>query len=298
MEQSVVTAVFLPIALGIIMLGMGMTLTPADFMRVIRFPKAALVGLSTQLILLPLLGFGMAGLFFEVPELAVGFILIALCPGGATSNIISHLAKADLALSISLTAISSIVTNFTIPILLNIALFKYMGGEQGIQLPLVKTFLQIFVITILPVSIGMLIKHKFNEFAKKTEKSMSVISAVFFMIILFAALLKERANIIPYFQQAGLAALSLNVISLFAGYYLGRLFSLNERQRSAISIETGIQNGTLAITLALSPNILNNSEMAIPGAIYSLLMFITAILVIIYFKKKNQAEVTAYIQSI
>jgi BASS family bile acid:Na+ symporter len=298
MEQSVVTAVFLPLALAIIMLGMGMTLTPADFRRVVRFPKAAIIGLSAQLIMLPLLGFGLAAVFFDVPELAVGFILIALCPGGATSNIISHLAKADLALSISLTAVSSLVTNFTIPILLNIALFKYMGGEQGIQLPLVKTFLQIFVITILPVSIGMLVKHRFNDFAKRTEKSMSIISAVFFVIILLAALLKEKANIVPYFQQAGLAALLLNGISLFVGYHLGRFFSLSHRQRSAISIETGIQNCTLAITLALSPSILNNSQMAIPGAIYSLLMFVTAIIVIIYFKQKNNAEIKAHLQNI
>ncbi|MFT4741107.1 MAG: BASS family bile acid:Na+ symporter [Marivirga sp.] len=298
MEQSVVTAVFLPLALAIIMLGMGMTLTPADFRRVVRFPKAAIIGLSAQLIMLPLLGFGLAAVFFDVPELAVGFILIALCPGGATSNIISHLAKADLALSISLTAVSSLVTNFTIPILLNIALFKYMGGEQGIQLPLVKTFLQIFVITILPVSIGMLVKHRFNDFAKRTEKSMSIISAVFFVIILLAALLKEKANIVPYFQQAGLAALLLNGISLLVGYHLGRVFSLSHRQRSAISIETGIQNGTLAITLALSPSILNNSQMAIPGAIYSLLMFVTAIIVIIYFKQKNNAEIKAHLQNI
>jgi BASS family bile acid:Na+ symporter len=298
MEQSVVTAVFLPLALAIIMLGMGMTLTPADFRRVIRFPKAAIIGLSAQLIMLPLLGFGLAAVFFDVPELAVGFILIALCPGGATSNIISHLAKADLALSISLTAVSSLVTNFTIPILLNIALFKYMGGEQGIQLPLVKTFLQIFVITILPVSIGMLLKHRFSDFAKRTEKSMSIISAVFFVIILLAALLKEKTNIVPYFQQAGLAALLLNGISLLVGYHLGRVFSLSHRQRSAISIETGIQNGTLAITLALSPSILNNSQMAIPAAVYSLLMFVTAIIVIIYFKQKNNAEIKAHLQNI
>jgi BASS family bile acid:Na+ symporter len=293
MEQSIVTAVFLPIALGIIMLGMGMTLTPADFRRVAKFPKAAVIGLSSQLIILPLLGFALAGIFFDVPELAVGFILIALCPGGATSNIISHMAKADLALSISLTAISSLVTNFTIPILLNFALIKYMGEAEGVQLPLFKTFLQIFVITILPVSIGMLIKKRFSDFAKRSEKTMSIISAVFFVIILLAAILKERANIIPYFEQAGLATLLLNASSLLIGYYLGKMFSLSYRQRSAISIESGIQNGTLAITLALSPNILNNTQMAVPGAIYSLLMFITAIVVIFYFKSKNNEEISA-----
>ena len=298
MEQSVVTAVFLPIALGIIMLGMGMTLTPADFKRVLRYPKAAFVGLTAQLLILPLLGFGLAAVLFDVPELAVGFILIALCPGGATSNIISHLAKADLALSISLTAVASIVTNFSIPILLNMALFQYMGGEQAIQLPFVETFLQIFVITILPVTIGMLIKKRFNEFAKRTEKTMSIISASFFVLILLAALLKERANIIPYFQEAGLPALLLNLLSLFIGYQLGRLLSLSNRQRSAISIETGIQNGTLAIAIALSPTLLNNSQMAIPGAIYSLLMFITAAFVIFYFKKRNNEEIKHQLQEV
>lgn len=290
MEQSIVTSLFLPLALGVIMLGMGMTLTLFDFKRVVLYPKAAIIGLICQLILLPLLGFGLASLFFDSPELAVGFILIALCPGGATSNIISHLAKADLALSISLTAISSLVTNFTIPILLNLALFTYLGGDQAIQLPLFKTFVQIFAITILPVSLGMLIKRKYPNFAFKSQKAMNIISMVFFVMILLAAILKERENIIPYFEQAGLASLLLNSGSLLIGFYLGKFFSLNKRQRSAIAIETGIQNGTLAITLALSPAILNNTQMAVPGAIYSLLMFVTAAIVIIFSKKSNAAE--------
>ncbi len=291
MEQSIVTAVFLPVALGIIMLGMGMTLTLSDFKRIALFPKAAIIGLTSQLIILPILGFSLAALLFDIPELAVGFILISLCPGGATSNIISHLAKADLALSISLTAVSSVVTNFTIPILLNIALFNYMGGEQAIQLPIIKTFIQIFGVTVLPVTIGMIIKNRFPDFALKSQKTMNIVSTVFFVIILLAAILKERANIIPYFQEAGVAAIMLNLSGVFIGYQLARLFSLSSKQRSAISIETGIQNGTLAITLALSPAILNNTQMAVPPAIYSLIMFVTAIVMILYFKRKNAREV-------
>lgn len=292
MEQGLLVSIFLPVALGVIMLGMGMTLTIEDFKRVVKFPKAAIIGLVSQLIILPVLGFGFAAILFDTPELAVGFILIALCPGGATSNIISHLAKADLALSVSLTAISSTVTNFTIPILLNIALFTYLGGEQAIQLPIVKTFIQIFGVTILPVSIGMLINNKFPAFALRSRKTMDVISSTFFVVILLAAILKERANLIPYFQEAGVAAILLNLSSLFIGYQLAKAFSLNMRQRTAISIETGIQNGTLAVTLALSPAILNNSQMAIPGAVYGLLMFISAAVMIFYFKAKNGAEIS------
>lgn len=289
MEQSMVTAVFLPLALGIIMLGMGMTLTLHDFRRVFLYPKAILIGLGNQLLLLPLLGFGLALAFGLRAELAVGLMLLALCPGGATSNIISHLAKADLALSISLTAISSTITNFSIPIFLNLALFYFMGGEQAIQLPIGQTMLQIFVVTLLPVSLGMWIKSRFPAFTERSLKAVNLISAVFFVLILLLAIVKERANIIPYFQQAGLAALSLNAGALLAGYFIGKLWGLSRPQNMAISIETGIQNGTLAIALALSPAVLNNTQMAIPPAIYSLIMFVTAAVVVMLSRRKGRS---------
>lgn len=290
MEQSVVTAIFLPLALGVIMLGMGMTLTITDFKKVALYPKAVAIGLFSQLILLPLIGFGLAALLFTVPELAVGIILISLCPGGATSNLISHLAKADLALSISLTAISSIITNFSIPILLNLALMHYMTGEHAITLPFFKTFIQIFLVTIFPVAIGMIIKKKRPHFAFKSEKTMNIVSTVFFILILLAAILKEHENIISYIEKAGLGALLLNLSALLVGFLLGKLFGLSKRQKSSIIIETGIQNGTLAIALALSPAILNNTQMAAPAAIYSLLMFVTASVVILVSKKQNSDE--------
>ena len=287
MEQSLVTALFLPLALGIIMLGMGMTLTIEDFKRILIYPKAVVAGVVCQLILLPLLGFAIVSAFDMAPELAVGIVLLALCPGGATSNIISHLAKADLALSISLTAISSVVTNFSIPIFLNLALFHFMGGEQAIQLPLATTILQIFVVTILPVSLGMYVKKRFPAFTDRSLKAVNTMSAVFFVIILLLAILKERANIIPFFQQAGLPALLLNLSGMAVGYLAGRILSLDFRQQVAISIETGIQNGTLAIAIALSPVILNNSQMATPAAIYSLIMFATAGAVIFFSRKET-----------
>ncbi|MGF1637939.1 MAG: bile acid:sodium symporter family protein, partial [Cyclobacteriaceae bacterium] len=247
-----------------------------------------LLGLGNQLILLPILGFLVASSFQMRPELAVGIMLIALCPGGPTSNLITHLAKADLALSISLTAITSLVTNFTIPIFLNLALFHFMGGREAIQLPLLQTVLQIFVVTILPVSLGMYINKKYPAFTQRALKSVNIASTIFFMLILLVAILKERAHLIPYIQQSGLAALLLNLSALLVGYFTGRLAKLHYKQRVSISIETGIQNGTLAIAIALSPVILNNTQIAIPGVIYSLIMFVTAALVVIMARKKTE----------
>lgn len=286
MEQSVVTALFLPLALGVIMLGMGMTLVVDDFRRIFVYPKAVVLGMVNQLLLLPVVGFLVAISFNIQPELAVGIMLIALCPGGPTSNLIAHLAKADLALSISLTAITSIVTNFTIPIFLNLSLYYFMGGKEAIQLPFIQTVLQIVVVTIIPVSIGMYIKKRFPVFTRKSLKTVNVISMVFFVLILLMAILKERAHLIPYFQQAGLPTLLLNASALLLGYFTGKLMSLKRSQRVSISIETGIQNGTLAIAIALSPVILNNTQIAIPPVIYSLIMFMTAALVVILARRK------------
>jgi len=268
-----------------------MTLTLADFKRIVKFPKAVMIGLGNQLVLLPLVGLLMIFAFDLKAEIAVGLMLLALCPGGATSNLISHLAKADLALSITLTAISSVVVNFTLPFTLNFSLAHFMGGDQAIQLPLFETFAQIFVVTILPVSIGMYIKQRYAAFTQKALKSVNLISAVFFVLVLLLAILKERENIIPYFQEAGLPALALNVSALFLGYLSGLFWKLDFRQRVAISIETGIQNGTLAIAIALSPAMLNSTEIAIPAAIYSLMMFITAGVVVIWSQKRADLDI-------
>jgi len=291
MEQSAVTALFLPLALGIIMLGMGMTLTLDDFRRIVKDPRAVLVGLSAQLVILPLFGLLLAVGFELRPELAVGLMLLALSPGGATSNLISHLAKADLALSVTLTAISSIVTNFTLPIFLGMALQHWMQGDKAIELPFIETFAQIFVVTILPVSLGMVIKQRFPVFTDRSLKAVNIVSAVFFVLILLLAILKERENIVPYFKEAGVPALLLNLGALLLGYLSGLFFKLDLRQRVSISIETGIQNGTLAIAIALSPVILNNTEIAIPAAIYSLMMFVTAGGVVLWSRQRADMDI-------
>lgn len=275
MQANVLTEIFLPVALGIIMLGMGLALTPADFKRVALFPRATFVGLFCQLIVLPLVAFGMLQVLSLPPELAVGVMLLSFCPGGATSNLLSNLARADVALSITLTAISSMITVFTIPYFVNLSMEYFIGEGKYVELPVLKTMLQIVVITIIPVSIGMLIRWKFPEGAKRSEKPVKIASAVFITLVILGAILKEKDNIAGYFVQVGVITLLINVVILAGGYLVGKLFRLSHPQRAAVSIESGIQNGTLAIAIATSSLLLNNSQMSIPAAVYSLIMFAT-----------------------
>lgn len=275
MQANILTEIFLPVALGIIMLGMGLALTPADFKRVALFPRATFVGLFCQLILLPVVAFGMLQVLSLPPELAVGVMLLAFCPGGATSNLLSNLARADVALSITLTAISSMVTVFTIPYFVNLSMEYFIGEGKYVELPVLKTMLQIVVITIIPVSIGMLIRWRFPEGARRSEKPVKIASAIFITLVILGAILKEKENIAGYFVQVGVITLLINVVILVGGYLLGKLFRLSHPQRAAISIESGIQNGTLAIAIATSSLLLNNSQMSIPAAVYSLIMFAT-----------------------
>ncbi|MBL4587625.1 MAG: bile acid:sodium symporter family protein [Flavobacteriales bacterium] len=278
MEANILTTVLLPLALGIIMLGMGLSLTLADFKRVVVYPKAVGVGLINQLILLPLVVFALIKLFGLQTELAVGIMILAACPGGATSNLISHLAKGDTALSITLTACSSLVTVLTIPLIVNFAIMEFMPNGESMKLDVMKTVVSVLIITIIPVSIGMLIRAKAAVFSRKMEKPVKIISAVFLTLIIIAAVLKEKDSMLDFFIQAGPVALALNVAMLTIGFYGSKLLKLNARQSATVSIETGIQNGTLGIAVAVT--IIGNSEMSIPSAIYSLIMFVTAGVVI------------------
>lgn len=277
MEESVLTSVFLPLALAFIMLGMGLTLKIDDFRRILTAPKSVLVGLFAQLILLPIVGFLLVIAFGLTGALAVGVMIIAACPGGPTSNLVSHLARADLALSISLTAISSIVTIISIPLIVNYSIW-YFGEEGSVSLPVLQTIVQIMGVTLIPVAVGMFIRYRREELAQKSERPFKIASAVFFVLILLAAILKERENLIEFLILTGPVTLLLNVSTMAIGYALARWLMLPVRQRLSISIESGIQNGTLGIMIAAT--LLQNSVMTIPVAIYSLLMFVTVIAVI------------------
>jgi len=290
MDASIISTVLLPLALAIIMFGLGLALTPSDFKRIATAPKAVFVGSLTQLVLLPLLGFGIAYLTLSSnPELAVGLIILAMCPGGPTSNLLTHLGNGDTALCITLTAISSIVKIFTIPIMVNLGIVLFMGQAVDIQLDVVSTIVKIVAITIVPASIGMFVKSMFGNFAEKAQKPVKIMSAVFLVLIIVAAILKEKSNIIEFFSIAGPAALLLNIAGMAVGYFLPLIFKLNPAQQLTISIETSIQNGTLAIGIASSPLMLNNSTMAIPAAVYSIIMFITAGVFISVLNKRRKA---------
>lgn len=294
MESSILTTVFLPLALAIIMFGLGLALTIQDFKRIILYPKAMIIGSLTQLVLLPLLGFGIAALLLaDNPALAVGLIILAMCPGGPTSNLLTHLGNGDTALCISLTAISSMVKIFTIPIMVNIAILQYMGAEQQLQLQVLSSILKIFAVTIIPASLGMVVKAASSKFADKAQKPVKIMSAIFLVLIILAAIVKERANIMEFFAVAGPAALLLNIAGMTLGFYIPQLFRLPSSQQITISIETSIQNGTLAIAIASSPLMLNNSTMAIPAAVYSIIMFITAGAFISFLNRKKAAVQTA-----
>ncbi len=286
MESSLITQLFLPLALFIIMLGMGLTLKPEDFRNVIRFPKAVGVGLVLKLLFIPALTFALLYVIPLQPELAVGFVLLAACPGGATTNLITHLAKGDVALSITLTAIASVITVFTIPLLVDFGMLQFMGESQRIELPFFKTIDQILVITIVPVCVGMFIYKKFPRLSYKAQQPVKILSAVFLVLIIAAVLIKERANLGEFFIKAGPLSLVLNLLGMFFGYYITKAITKNKAQALAVGIEVGIVNGTLGI--AIAAGILQNSVMTIPSAIYSILMFPAVMLMVYLGNKKDK----------
>ena len=275
MESSFLTAVFLPLALFTIMLGMGLGLTVDDFKRILVEPKAIALGLVAQLIMLPLVGFLLASVFPLSPELAVGVMVLAACPGGPTSNLMTYLAKGNVALSITLTAVSSLITVFTIPLVVNLSMQRFLGNGVALQLPFLQTVIQIAVITLIPVAIGMGLRRYLPLFSAKVEKAVKWLSLFFLALIIVGLLLKERANVLDFFLQVGWVTLALNVLTMALGYLFSMLNHLDRPSTVAITCEVGIQNGTLAIAVASAPTLLNNPTMAIPAAIYSLLMFIT-----------------------
>jgi bile acid:Na+ symporter, BASS family len=272
-EKDLVSTTLLPIALGVIMLGLGLSLTLDDFKRVVRYPKAAAVGLAAQMLILPALCMAIATGFDLSPELAVGLMLLSASPGGATANLFSHLAKGDVALNITLTAINSLLSLITLPIIVGYSMQHFMGTEKAIPLQFDKV-IQVVAVILVPVAIGMLVRAKKPGAADQLDKPVRIISAVFLLLVIAAAVLKERANLGAYFEQVGLAALAFNIASLAVGFFLPLVFRVERKQAIAIGMEIGIHNGTLAIAIALT--VLENSTMSIPPAIYSLIMFFTA----------------------
>ena len=271
---TIIGQIFLPISLAIIMFGMGLGLVTGDFVRLFSFPKAVLVGLCNQLLLLPLIGFAIVVLFDLNPSMAIGVMIISVCPGGPTSNLITQVSRGNIGLSVTLTALASLITVFTIPILLSKAI-AYFTGNTGviIQLPILETMVQILVITIIPIYIGMMIRKQKEAFALSMEKPMRTASTVLFVIIFLVIIIANKDNLGQAMKEVGLATLLLNLLTMGLGFLTAKLFGIAGNSQITITIESGIQNGTLAFVIATT--ILNNFEMGLPAGAYSIWMFIT-----------------------
>jgi len=284
MPEDIFKSVFLPLALIFVLFGMGMSLTIADFKRVILSPLASAVGLCCQLVVLPLAALAVTWLLGLSGETAVGLMLLAACPGGPTSNLISHLSKGDVALSVTLTAVSSVLAVATIPWIVGLSMTHFLGAGAEIQLPFWKTLFQLMIVTVLPIALGMGVRAAKPAFADRMARPANVISLMFLALVILLAVLREK-DLAGQFRVAGPGAVTLNVVTMVFGYYVAKLFRLSRPQQISISIEAGIQNGTLALAIALG--LLSSPNIAMPAVIYSLFMFLSGAFMINRFGWKR-----------
>jgi BASS family bile acid:Na+ symporter len=286
----------IPVCIFLIMMGMGLSLVTDDFKRVLKYPKAVAIGLTNQLLLLPIIGFGLANIMPLEPEYAVGVMLLVLCPGGTTSNMFSHLAKGDVALSVTMTAVASLITVFTIPVVLNYSLIHFMGQGNEFQLPILTTMFSLMKLTIVPIVIGMMIRRYAPKIAESTQVHVSRFGILFLTLLIIFLTYIQQDIVIPALIAAGPVSIILNISTMLLGYYSSKLFRLNLAQRTSITIEVGLQNSTLSMFMALT--LLANYKMSFTPAIYTLTMLFTAgilagMLNSKYFKSKSNSEVMA-----
>jgi BASS family bile acid:Na+ symporter len=282
-----VTNVVLPLALAFIMFALGLGLTADDFARVVKNPRDFIVGAASQLILLPVVAFLLVSLWSLPPELALGVMIIAAAPGGVTSNILTAFARGDVALSISLTAVISLVCVVTIPFIVVFAHGQFVGGDALGEVSVGKTAVSVFAIVTVPVLLGLLVRRFATGFALRFERIAGRISTVLFAIVLAGAIYQEKNNIVTYFAQAGLVTLVLNLVMMVLAYIIARKYASGAQQRIAISIECGLQNGTLAIAVATL--LFGGGLVAVPAATYSLIMFATALIYIVFIRRGGAA---------
>lgn len=270
--NSVFITLFLPVSLFIIMFSLGMALTLADFRRVVLFPRGISIGLLNLLLISPLLAFTLAVVFKLPPELAVGMVLLGASPGGTTANMLTHLARGDTALSVTMTAISSVAAVVMTPLVLSLASSHFMSGELALQLDMSGIVVKVLIITLIPLSLGMLVRAQAETWAVRNEPLAKKIAMVFFVLVVAAALWSERTHIRDNLAVVGFAVLSLNVLAMTISYGLSTLAGLNGRQATAVSIELGVHNTTLAMAVGA----MVTPTMVIPAAVYGVFMFFTA----------------------
>ena len=278
--MGIITDVVLPLALAFIMFSLGLGLSISDFTRVFFKPKEFLVGLFSQVIILPIVALIIVSIWPLSPEIAIGVMIIAAAPGGVTSNVLTSFAKGDVALSISLTAVISILCAITIPVVLFVSLSLLGDVNTGDGGSILNIAFRMFLIVTVPVIIGMISRSFISSF----EKIAKNISIVLFVLVLLGAILAERENIIFYFAEAGAVTFILNLVMMIIAFYLSKFLISNKPQQRAITIECGLQNGTLAIVVA---NIFfGGGVYLIPAATYSLIMYFTS-LIFIYILRRN-----------
>lgn len=268
------TQVALPIAIILIMTGVGLSLTPADFKRVLKQPKAFFVGAICQMLILPAIAIAVIALTGLEGELAIGLFILSLCPGGATSNLYSYLAKADVGLSVSLTAVIGFITPFTIPLLAVWAINFYGSEGNQFELPIMTTWIKLMIVTVIPVLVGMGIRAKWSDFAKRSERYVSWFSIAVLVFVVISICVNLGEKLIDFAIATGPAVIVLNLTTMALGYFAGRLLLHQEDQSRAITLEVGMQNGTLA--LLITSAILESGAMSMAPSIYSLFMFISA----------------------
>ena len=277
------TTLFLRIAIAIIMFSLGLGLKVTDFTRIVTQPRDVLIGLMSQILILPLVAFILIYLYPNLPpELAVGFMIIAAVPGGATSNMFTSLAKGDVALSISLTAITSLICIITIP-LISIYSYNYFIGSD-IDINTTRKSLELFSIVTIPTILGMLINNYLNNFAVTIEGKAKIISMVLLALVIIGALIKYQSDVIEYFKKAGLITLILNISMMIIAFYIGKFFASSIKQTKTFIFELGLQNGTIAIFVA--DTFFGEVAFIIPAVTYSLIMFMTSIICVFLIKNK------------
>ncbi|WP_330254428.1 bile acid:sodium symporter family protein [Nocardia sp. NBC_00565] len=270
---STIFAVFLPLALALVMFGLGLTLTVDDFARVLRYPKAAVVALVCQMVVLPAICLGLVYLFRLEGALAVGVMLLVASPGGPSANLFSHIAGGNVALNITLTAINSILAVFTLPLVVTLAFTLFMDDDATIGLRPDK-FIQVFAIVLVPVALGMWVHRRFTAWAQRMRKNVKIVSAVVLLLVVLAAVGREFDTLTENIGKLATLSLLLSTLSFVIGYTVPRLFRVQADQAIASAMEIGIHNGALAIAVASS--VLHNSQMAVPPAVYGVLMNIPA----------------------
>lgn len=282
MQESVLTQVLLPLILAVIMFGMGLSLTKDDFTRLWKTPKPIVVGLMGQVLVLPVLAWGVAIFFNLSPELAIGLMILAACPGGTMSNVISHLSRANLALSVSLTAVTTVICVFTTPWIIKFAITQFSSdGAQSFSL--LQTSIGLIFITLFPVLLGIVVRAKWSEKALMVEPVFRRFSLIFMVAMIAAIVIDERDVLVEYFGQVFWATLSLNLVSVLVGVLIAKASGLVLRDQITLGIEVGIQNASMAMLIAIS--FLSNPALATSAGIYGLTMYIGAGVLVLWAKR-------------